>query len=230
MGQPATTRPPSHPPPLPPATQAYPSLLGKALISKFDDAVDLPYLFKVLSVHKALSIQAHPDKTLAAHLHATRPDIYKDGNHKPEMALALSDFSALCGFVDLPVLSDHIQTTPELAQLLQARGVTTTTREGEPQITTRDDLQRAWRALMASPEELYAPAIRALVARLSAMPEQQRSYLDRLVLRLDEQFPSDVGILAAYFLNHLSLPDGDAIYLGANEPHAYLRYGVKQRT
>lgn len=58
----------------------------------------LPFLFKVLSITKPLSIQVHPNKTQAEHLHATRPDIYKDPNHKPEIAIALTDFSALCGF------------------------------------------------------------------------------------------------------------------------------------
>jgi mannose-6-phosphate isomerase len=56
-------------------------------------------MWQVLSVAKALSIQAHPDKELAKHLHASYPQIYKDGNHKPEMALALTPFEALCGFV-----------------------------------------------------------------------------------------------------------------------------------
>jgi hypothetical protein len=52
----------------------------------------LPYLFKILSVRTALSIQAHPDKALARKLHAKRPDMYKDDNHKPEMAIAISKF------------------------------------------------------------------------------------------------------------------------------------------
>lgn len=42
--------------------------------------------------------QAHPDKKLAERLYATRPDLYKDDNHKPEMAVSLSDFEGLCGF------------------------------------------------------------------------------------------------------------------------------------
>ena len=58
----------------------------------------LPYLLKVLSVAKALSVQAHPDRTLAPTLHATRPDMYRDDNHKPEMAVALTPFEAMCGF------------------------------------------------------------------------------------------------------------------------------------
>ena len=53
---------------------------------------------KVLSVGKALSIQAHPDIALAKKLHAERPDVYKDPNHKPEMAIALTKFEGLCGF------------------------------------------------------------------------------------------------------------------------------------
>lgn len=44
--------------------------------------------------------------------------MYKDGNHKPEMALALSDFTALCGFVETPQLSAALELTPELRGLV----------------------------------------------------------------------------------------------------------------
>lgn len=57
----------------------------------------------MLSVAKALSIQAHPDKDLAEVLHALRPATYKDGNHKPEMAIAVTEFRALCGFAGIEV-------------------------------------------------------------------------------------------------------------------------------
>ena len=60
--------------------------------------------FQVLSVAKALSIQAHPDKELARTLHKLQPDVYKDGNHKPEMTLAMTEFEGLSGFVALKVL------------------------------------------------------------------------------------------------------------------------------
>jgi mannose-6-phosphate isomerase len=45
----------------------------------------LPFLFKVLSIRKALSIQVHPNKDEAEKLHSLYPDIYKDPNHKPEV-------------------------------------------------------------------------------------------------------------------------------------------------
>jgi hypothetical protein len=39
---------------------------------------------------------------------------YKDSNHKPEMALALEDFEALCGFVAPTELAAALCDTPEL--------------------------------------------------------------------------------------------------------------------
>jgi mannose-6-phosphate isomerase len=48
-----------------------PDALGEPTRAQFGD--QLPFLFKVLSVGKALSIQAHPDKELAQKLHKERP-------------------------------------------------------------------------------------------------------------------------------------------------------------
>lgn len=52
---------------------------------------------------RPLSIQAHPDKKLAKKMHKAHPNLYKDDNHKPEMALAYTQFEALCGFIPLQV-------------------------------------------------------------------------------------------------------------------------------
>jgi mannose-6-phosphate isomerase len=69
----------------------------------------LPFLFKVLSIQKALSIQSHPDKGLAERLHAERPHVYKDPNHKPEIALAVR--------FDIPGTSNFTPNTPIAAAL-----------------------------------------------------------------------------------------------------------------
>jgi mannose-6-phosphate isomerase len=55
-----------------------PSLIGKRVIERFDASDgNLPFLFKVLSIEKALSVQSHPDKKTAEILHTQQPDIYK---------------------------------------------------------------------------------------------------------------------------------------------------------
>ncbi|XP_037538464.1 mannose-6-phosphate isomerase isoform X2 [Nematolebias whitei] len=143
----------------------YPACLG----SKVKDAFQgqLPFLFKVLSVNTALSIQAHPNKELAASLHAQFPEHYPDNNHKPEMAIALTCFQGLCGF----------RPVEEILAFLQcAAGKDTSRSAGE------------------------------------------------LLLRLHSQYPGDVGCFSIYFLNYVVLKPGQAMFLGANEPHAYI-YG-----
>jgi Phosphomannose isomerase type I len=70
-----------------------PDALGQGVLTNFGR--ELPFLFKVLSVKTALSIQAHPDKVLAQQLHSERPNVYKDPHHKPELALAVCLFGQL---------------------------------------------------------------------------------------------------------------------------------------
>lgn len=45
---------------------------------------------------------------------------------------------------------------------------------------------------------------------------------EHLVLSLERQYPEDVGVLSALFFNYVKLSPGEALYIGANEPHAYL--------
>ena len=84
---------------------------------------DLPFLLKVLSIKTALSIQAHPDKKLAEELHSNFPTVYKDANHKPEMAIALTKFEGMNGFRPLAEIHNHCQLFPELATILGAETV-----------------------------------------------------------------------------------------------------------
>ena len=49
-------------------------LMGQEITERYGG--QLPFLFKVLSIQKALSIQAHPNKKLAEELHAKDPAHY----------------------------------------------------------------------------------------------------------------------------------------------------------
>jgi mannose-6-phosphate isomerase len=84
----------------------------------FEIYKDLPFLLKVLSIRKALSIQAHPDKEIARKLHQEFPKIYKDANHKPEMAVALTPFEAFIGFRPLEDIKAHLEEYPELVSIV----------------------------------------------------------------------------------------------------------------
>ena len=46
--------------------------------------------------------------------------------------------------------------------------------------------------------------------------------LGNLLLRIHGSFPGDVGCFVIYFLNHMILQPGEAMFLAANLPHVYL--------
>ncbi|MCE0482350.1 hypothetical protein HAX54_041031 [Datura stramonium] len=202
-----------------------PSVLGEKVVKKW--GTNLPFLFKVLSVAKALSIQAHPDKDLASRLHSELPDVYKDDNHKPEMALALTEFEALCGFISLEELKLIVQTVPEIVEVVGTAHV-------EQVLDLNEDggkekgklvLQSVFTELMSASKDVVSEVIAKLISRLHVKNQaRELTEKEQVVLRLDMQYPADVGVLAAFLLNYVKLNPGEALYLGANEPHAYL-YG-----
>ncbi|CAK9210316.1 unnamed protein product [Sphagnum troendelagicum] len=202
----------------------HPEDLGKKVQQRWDG--ELPYLFKVLSVAKALSIQAHPDKELAKHLHASYPQIYKDGNHKPEMALALTPFEALCGFVTSEELKQAVETVPELQSVLGADKVHDLIELGKNRVNgdeAKPVLKAAFTTLMTLPKDVVTDSVSALVSRLAQEKEvRQLTEKEELVLQLEKQYPADVGVLSIFFLNYVKLVPGEAVYLDANVPHAYL--------
>ena len=92
-----------------------PWALGGRVAATYDG--QLPFLFKVLSINTALSIQAHPDKTRAAKLHSQQPENYPDSNHKPEMVVAYKDFEGLCGFRKLEEVQQWLKKVEEFQKV-----------------------------------------------------------------------------------------------------------------
>ncbi|CAH2042476.1 unnamed protein product [Thlaspi arvense] len=201
-----------------------PDVLGEKVVQKW--GLDLPFLFKVLSVAKALSIQAHPDKELARVLHKSRPDIYKDDNHKPEMALAVTEFEALCGFTSLEGLKDVFGNVPEIVEVVGtacANQVLELDFNSQGEEKVKAVLQSVFTQLMTASKDVISKAVSNLKSRLKT-ESQVRKLADKeqLVLQLENQYPADVGVIATFLFNYVKLNPGEALYLGANEPHAYI--------
>jgi mannose-6-phosphate isomerase len=194
----------------------HPEYLGDNVRKQFGD--QLPFLFKVLSVNQALSIQAHPAKKHAEELHKQRPDIYKDPNHKPELAIALTPFEALCGFRPLPEISFFLMNIPELKKV-------TGDAAEKYKADTVELLKEAFKAIFATPKHVISEQLKKLLHRFQSLDANERkNQLADLIERLYRHYPDDVGCFVVYFLNYLKLEPFQAIYLGPNLPHAYL-YG-----
>ena len=168
---------------------------------------------------KGLSIQAHPNKALGAKLHAARPNVYKDPNHKPEMACAVTHFEAMAGFESAATIADNIDATPELKQILGDKS-SALLRSASGEAEQKAALKKLFTALMTHTAGDVDVRARELQARLSK--DASGCSANALALRLCGQYPGDVGVFCAYFLCYRKLEPGQAVFLGANEPHAYL--------
>eukprot|EP01060_Flectonema_neradi_P015350 TRINITY_DN2198_c3_g1_i1.p1 TRINITY_DN2198_c3_g1~~TRINITY_DN2198_c3_g1_i1.p1 ORF type:complete len:406 (+),score=66.38 TRINITY_DN2198_c3_g1_i1:49-1218(+) len=173
------------------------------VITKEGYGEDMPYLLKVLSIDKALSIQAHPTKPDAEVLHSKDPKNYPDPNHKPELIVAITEIYALACFREETDIERIVSQRPTLSSLSPSKS-----------------------SLKSIMETLLGPEGLKLVAphkaALQSVDASQLSTEDIWFLKLNTQFPDDSGALMVYILNLLNLKPGQGVYLKPNEPHAYL--------
>jgi mannose-6-phosphate isomerase len=214
------------------------ALLAPSVAARYDNKV--PFLFKVLSVNKALSIQAHPNKKLAEQLHAKDPKNYPDDNHKPEMAIAITPFEGFCGFRPLDEIAHFLESVPALRQLVGedkakefAEVVEATKGDESEEAVTRNKkaLQKIFGGLMSSSEADMAAATKVLVESAASagadfaaggVSATSGSTLAELVARLHGQFGADYGLFVFFFLNFVTLQPGEALFLQADDIHAYV--------
>ncbi|MFF8769934.1 mannose-6-phosphate isomerase, class I [Kitasatospora sp. NPDC015120] len=196
--------------------------LGAASVARFGPT--LPFLLKVLAPGIPISIQAHPSLDQARAGYAAENALgipldaphrnYRDANHKPELICALGDFDGLCGFrrpadaaallaaLKVPALEPVIGllgAEDESEALSRALAAALTLSGPEAAAAVRDTAEAVGKAAADDPDGPYAP-----------------------YTRIARDFPGDAGLIAGLLLNHVRLRAGEALYLGAGVPHAYL--------
>ncbi|KAE9375383.1 mannose-6-phosphate isomerase [Stipitochalara longipes BDJ] len=187
-------------------------LIGNPILNKF--GVDLPYLPKILSIAKALPLQIHPHKELAAKLHKKDPEKFGDANHKPEIAVALGKFEVFVGWKPLSEIEQLFASIPVLKSRFATSSQTHFNGETLKQVVSKilsasdDEIIEVYKTLKNTPTKDFG----------------KHTYISELLPRLAEQYDkSDPGNLVALLtMNYLVLQKGDAIYVPADGIHAYL--------
>jgi mannose-6-phosphate isomerase len=202
-------------------------VLGKSVARKFGR---LPYLLKILDVAKMLSIQVHPTKHEAEiefarenkqkiPLNAPHRN-YKDDNHKPELAVALTDFWVLHGFKPVNKLTATLQSIPELRGLLE--------------IFNSTGYDQLYKTVMEMPQQSVNQLLQPLLDRIVPLytsGQLEKSEEDFWAARAalifaengkNEPRAIDRGIFSIYFFNLLRLRKGEGLFQDAGVPHAYL--------
>lgn len=199
--------------------------LGSGYSERFPYAGNgLAFLFKVLSVQTALSIQAHPDRSTAQRLHAEQPSIYKDPNPKPEVAIALTDdFAALFGFATPDLLAANFSQSPTLQSIVAE---CTENKHQECQAESAEWLKDMVFGLfnrLDGNQERLAQVIAGLKQESEAVPADQRSLHQKFCLILNEQYGNDVGVVFSFLMNIVTLEKGQWFLIDAGVPHCYIQ-------
>jgi mannose-6-phosphate isomerase len=183
----------------------------------------LSFLAKFLAAGSPLSIQVHPNQDQAREGFAKEQALglalsdpkrsYRDDSHKPEILVALSDFSALCGF----------RPRFELQEIFLAFSESED-RFGElaAKLATGASLAEIFSELLL---DIELPArFQRSVGQADSIGDDSELVLGarNLALELLNHHPGDPGAMVALMLNLVELSPGEAIFLPAGNLHAYL--------
>ena len=194
--------------------------LGKKVAARFSNK--LPFLFKVLAAAKPLSIQAHPNKEQAEHGFAREDELgipvdavrrnYRDDNHKPEIICALTPFWALNGFRRIEETLRLLEEAriPDLAEILSFLR----------SHSNRDGLKKFFNYLMTTDRGKQGKIVEQAVNFAERRTPEKAVW--KWMIKLNEEYPGDIGVLSPLFLNLVRLEPQQAMYLPAGQLHGYL--------
>jgi mannose-6-phosphate isomerase len=190
--------------------------LGQAVAERFGE---LPFLFKVLCADQPLSIQVHPNKK-ASEIGFAKENAdgipldaaernYKDPNHKPELVFALTPFLAMNAFREFSEIVSLLQPVsgahPAIAHFLQKPDA--------------ESLAQLFASLLNMQGDEKSLAIGVLKAALNS----QQGEPWETIRVISEFYPDDSGLFSPLLLNVVKLAPGEAMFLFAETPHAYLK-------
>jgi mannose-6-phosphate isomerase len=159
------------------------------------------------------------------------------------MTIAITPFEGLCGFRPLKEITHFLAAVPPLRKLVgePAAKEFETVVEGHETSDSEQDveknkkaLQKVFSALMSAEKTSIAAAAKELVTLAkeggemfagAGGPSNNGQELADLVIRLNSQFEGDIGLFVLFFLNYVKLDVGEAMFLKADDIHAYLSGG-----
>ncbi|MCE1989268.1 mannose-6-phosphate isomerase [Enterobacter roggenkampii] len=191
-------------------------LLGDKVAQRFGE---LPFLFKVLCADQPLSIQVHPNKQASeigfANENAAGIPLdaaernYKDPNHKPELVFALTPFLAMNAFREFS----------EIISLLQPVAGASNAIAHFLENPNAEALSQLFASLLNMQGEEKSHALAVLKAAL----ESQQGEPWETIRLIAQFYPDDSGLFSPLLLNVVKLNPGEAMFLFAETPHAYLQ-------
>ena len=198
-------------------------VLGNRVSKKYNGK--FPFLLKVLSAARALSIQIHPNKKQAVILHAKDPKNYPDDNDKPEIAIALDSLTAIVGFRPAKQIKEIFIKCPELKDFIGGNNYEMLI-DTDDENKLKENIEIVYKTIMneADDKEKLESVINKLVEKFSA--QSHLTLEEEQFLIQQKLYGCDVGLLSFFFFNIIQLKPGQAFFTAAGVPHAYIKGNI----
>ncbi|MFA0492974.1 mannose-6-phosphate isomerase, class I [Vibrio sp. 10N.222.54.B11] len=200
---------------------------SKGMFGEYTEARfgELPYLFKVLAAETPLSIQVHPSKKkaqlgferenkLGISLDASNRN-YKDPNHKPELVYALTFYKAMNGFRPIQQIIELFKEAEISALDIEISALAIN--------PNSEGLKVFFTSVMTLEGERKKLALEQLY---SAYERRPKTAMGREALQyskgFEQHYVDDIGLFSPLMLNTIELAPGEAMFLHAETPHAYI--------
>ena len=195
-------------------------ILGKNCAKKYGG--ELPFLFKVIAASEPLSIQAHPNRTMAKKgfkrenrlgipLDSFRRN-YKDENHKPECVCALTDFEALCGFRNI---SETVFLLKKACPGTLKKQINELKNNTNP-----SGLKSFFISVMTMDNDRKKSVVSEAFRNAGIFADENPAF--KWVSVIAGKYPLDIGAIAPLFLNYVYLEPGQAMFIQTGQLHTYL--------
>jgi mannose-6-phosphate isomerase len=194
--------------------------LGPRCVARFGPR--LPFLLKVLSAERALSIQVHPSRAQAEAGFRAENERglapgdparnYSDDWPKPELLCALTPFEALAG----------LRTPADAAGILRALAVDQVQPLAAGLEQGQVDLRGVLGSILRWPE---ADLVGRVVGACERLASADGPYAGACAAarRAATEHPGDLGVVALLLMRHTVLEPDEAVFMPAGGLHGYLR-------
>lgn len=206
----------------------------------------LPWLLKLLSVQELLSVQVHPSRQRAKKIYMkekSRDDIktYVDANHKSELAIPITDFWVMAGFLTKDKFIERLSFYSSIYEIVKKElNILKFEHNLDCIAALKKDI---FAILMNLSQKEINKALTPVIKQTKQNAIYKKNELNYWLLKADRIYTKnnnfDVGLFCFFLLNLIKLTPlgeakqeiandalicspGEALFIKAGEPHFYL--------
>jgi mannose-6-phosphate isomerase len=190
------------------------------------DLHEFPFLLKVMAIERPLSIQCHPDAVQAQkgwEKEAPKRKVldravwnYQDANPKAEMLVALTETTAMCGFLPAKQIENNLRKVlPKSYHSIFSH----CEHASDPVRCFVQTLYRLDKATLAAVVAEYQESLESLDGK----PNPPFLTVSEIARQVVAQYGADPGVFGPYLLQVVHLKPGNGIFLKPGVVHAYVQ-------